>query len=138
MNASLKASPGALVFNRDMLVDIPLTANLLALQQLRQQGIDTNLIRHNRSRIEHVFRTNDRVWMQEPDPDKLQPRKKGPFEIVQVHSNGTVKLQTTPSTTETVNIRKLTPYKEPQRSEESAEENSDESADHFCTLTISI
>jgi len=59
----------SLVFNRDMLVDIPLTADLLSLQQVRQQGINKNLLQFNKNRIEHVFRTEDQVWIQEPDPD---------------------------------------------------------------------
>ena len=113
VNAALQASPGSLIFNRDMLVDLPLTSNLLALQQLRQQGINKALLRDNAKRKEHTFKLNDKVWMQEPDPDKLQPRKAGPFTIAQVHDNGTVKIQKTPSVVETVNIQKLTPYREP-------------------------
>ena len=92
---------------------MPLTADLLSLQQVRQQGINRNLLRVNKHRIEHIFRVADKDWVQEPDPDKLQPRKKGPCEIIQVHPNGTVKLQMSPSVTETVNLRKLTPYSDP-------------------------
>eukprot|EP00536_Pseudo-nitzschia_multiseries_P015568 jgi/Psemu1/43084/gm1.43084_g len=67
---------------------------------------------NNAKHIKHVFKVDDKVWMKEPDPDKLQPQKKGPYQIVQVHTNGTVKLRLSPNVTETVNIRKLTPYKE--------------------------
>eukprot|EP00536_Pseudo-nitzschia_multiseries_P011155 jgi/Psemu1/28014/gm1.28014_g len=108
INASMGSSPGALVFNRDsMLLDIPLTSNLIALQQIRQQGINMNLLRQNAKRIKHIFKVDDKVWMKEPDPDKLQPQKKGPYQIVQVRTNGTVKLRLSPNVTGTVNIKFL-------------------------------
>jgi hypothetical protein len=40
---------GALIFNRDMVLDIPVITNLeLLLRQQRQIAIDTNFIRANR------------------------------------------------------------------------------------------
>ena len=122
-----------------MLIDLPLTSNLLALQQLRQQGINKNLLRDNAKRIDHTFQVNDKVWIQEPDPDKLQPRKLGPFPITQVNPNGTVKLQRAPSVVETVNIRKLTPYREPNQSESTSAESADievsQSNDSDCSMS---
>ena len=46
------------------------------------------------------------------DPSKLGPRKHGPYPIVKVFTNGTVRILRTESTEETVNIRKLFPHKE--------------------------
>jgi hypothetical protein len=46
-------SPGALVFNRDMLLDIPLRADLVALTRHRQAQIDNRLLRVNAKRISH-------------------------------------------------------------------------------------
>ena len=42
---------------------------------------------------------------------KFDPQYSGPFEIVQVNNNGTVRIQNGP-VTETVNIRIIHPYKE--------------------------
>ena len=43
-------SPGALVFGRDMMLDIPLIADLETLKQARQAQIHTRLLRANRKR----------------------------------------------------------------------------------------
>ena len=49
IHSTLKISPpGALVFHRDMVLDIPIIADLQLLQQQRQALIDRNLMRANR------------------------------------------------------------------------------------------
>ena len=47
VNNVLKCSPGALVFCRDMFVDVPIIADLLAIRDRRQLLIDENLRRQN-------------------------------------------------------------------------------------------
>ena len=47
INRTLGISPRALVFHRDMILNIPLIANLQLLQQHRQTIIDRNLLRSN-------------------------------------------------------------------------------------------
>ena len=51
VNHAMKTSPGALTFGRDMLMDVPLIANLSAIRESRQQLIDKNLVRMNSKRI---------------------------------------------------------------------------------------
>jgi len=46
LNHAMKTSPGALTFRRDMFVDVPIMADLIAIRNNRQQLIDTNLQRH--------------------------------------------------------------------------------------------
>jgi transposase InsO family protein len=43
-NRALGVSPGALVFHRDMLIDVPYVANLLLLREKKQAVIDDNLL----------------------------------------------------------------------------------------------
>ena len=43
------------------------------------------------------------------DPIKLEGRFKGPFKVVQVFANGTVKLQVEPDVHRVFNIRKFQP-----------------------------
>ena len=54
-------SPGALAFRRDMNLDIPLMADVLTLQQLRQRQIDHRLLRANAGRRSHDFQVGDQV-----------------------------------------------------------------------------
>ena len=51
IHGSLKASPGALAFGRDMILNIPLIADWTQLQQTRQQLVDERLICANRKRF---------------------------------------------------------------------------------------
>mmetsp|Transcript_15121 Transcript_15121/g.34852 ORF Transcript_15121/g.34852 Transcript_15121/m.34852 type:complete len:112 (-) Transcript_15121:224-559(-) len=75
-------------------------------------------MRRTKNQRSKVLIRNDSVQWQ------LQPRKKGPFRIIQVHSNGTVKLQISPLVTETVNIQKLTPYKQADKNRRISKEDS--------------
>ena len=61
VSAPIGTTPGAMVFGRDMIMDVPLLANLAAIRDGRQQMIDENLIKQNKKRIEHHFRVGDFV-----------------------------------------------------------------------------
>ena len=111
VNHTMKTSPGAMVFNRDMLLNVQLIADLESIRGRRQQQIDDNIRRHNKKRIDYNYRIGEMVKMQVYDPSKLSERFKGPYRIHQVNANGTVALQLRPHVTTTVNIRKIEPYK---------------------------
>ena len=111
VNHTMQTSPGSLVFNRDMIMNIPLIANLYSIQERRQQLIDENLRRTNARRIQHNYNIGDKVMVVEYDPTKLDAKKRGPYPIVCVFTNGTVKLQIAQHVQETFNIRKIWPYK---------------------------
>jgi transposase InsO family protein len=110
LHSTLGLSPGALVFNRDMLLDIPVIADWEALSAKRQHIIAKNLKAANRKRISHDYATGDKILKLAYKPNKLQPRAEGPYEIVRVHCNGTVTIQLTPMVTERLNIRRIKPY----------------------------
>jgi len=58
----------ALVFNRDMMMDVPLIANLATIRDRRQHLIDENLRQQNAKRIEHRYQVNGRVMVHTVDP----------------------------------------------------------------------
>ena len=111
VNHTMKTSPGAMVFNRDMLMNVQLIADLESIRGRRQQQIDNNNQRQNKKRIDHNYRVGELVKLQTHDPTKLAEKFKGPYRIQQVNTNGTVALQIRPHVTTIVNIRKIEPYK---------------------------
>ena len=81
-------SPGALVFNRDMLLNIPLVADILTITKHRQALIDKRSLRANRSRTRHEFKLNQHVFIKDNTRDnKLDLVTHGPYPIIQVHTN---------------------------------------------------
>jgi hypothetical protein len=107
-------SPGAMAFHRDMLLDIPVIADLLAIQNKRQTLIDENLRRANLKRRPYDYAIGDLVMIKEVDPDKMEEKTTGPFPIVRVHINGNLTIQRQPHVTERLNIRRVIPYRQQQ------------------------
>ena len=111
VNHTMKTSPGAMVFNRDMFMDVQLVADLDAIRGRKQQRIDENNKISNKKRVDHNYRVGEMVKLRVYDPNKLQERFKGPYRITQVFTNGTVHLQIKPGIATPINIRKIEPYK---------------------------
>jgi transposase InsO family protein len=111
VNRTLGTSPGALAFRRDMLLDVPLIADWLTVQQNRQALVDANILRQNARRKDYHHRVGDSVLVKAVDPVKFAPRAHGPFSIVQVYTNGTVDIQKAPHIVEGINIRRLVPFR---------------------------
>ena len=110
-NQTMHTSPGALIFQRNMLFDIPIIADLEAVWNKRQLLVDTNLIRSNKRRIHYNYQPGQRVMVVTEDPTKLQQRTHGPYLIQRIFTNGTVELQLNADNSTTVNIRKLVPIR---------------------------
>ena len=104
-------SPGAVTFHRDMFLDLPLMADLLSLQRMRQATIDRRLLAVNAKRIQKDWKVNDQVYIrnQTSARNKLQPAFRGPFPIICVHTNGNVTIRQPNGVQERVNIRRLKP-----------------------------
>jgi putative ribosome biogenesis GTPase RsgA len=98
-----------------MYLDIPLIANVLRLDDLRQKQIDKCLMRANAKHKTHDYHVGDQVLIKRAldASSKLEPTYKGPYQIVQVHTNGTVTILLQPNTTERYNVRRITPYRQP-------------------------
>jgi hypothetical protein len=98
-----------------MYLDIPLIANVLTLADLRQKQIDKCLMQANAKCKTHDYQVGDQVLIK-PALDassKLEPTYKGPYPIVQVHTNGTVTVLLQPNTMERYNVRHITPNRQP-------------------------
>ena len=74
IHSTLKISPGALAFHRDMLLNIPLIADLQLLRDQGQVLIDQLLMRANRLRISHDYQPNEQVWILAYKLDKHEPQ----------------------------------------------------------------
>lgn len=119
VHSTLGVSPGAAVFNRDMWLDIPYIVDWILLREKRQLVIDENLRRANSRRNNYDYRVNDQVLelVKGKNPgvgisQKMKSFFRGPYSVVQVHTNGTLTFRRTPTLTDRVNIRKLRPYQQ--------------------------
>ena len=109
-HTTLEASPCQLVFGRDMMLPIRFKANWASIQQKRQAEMKRNNDRENRSRIDHEYKVGDKVLLTKPGIiPKLEKPRKGPYNLVRVYTNGTVRIQRG-AITERVNIRRISPY----------------------------
>ena len=61
IHSTLGSSPGSLVFNRDMFLNIPLIADWHAITQRREHLINENLIRENQKRRRFDYLPNQCV-----------------------------------------------------------------------------
>ena len=112
VHRTLNSSPGALDFQRDMILPIPLIADFELLRQRRQTVIEDNLRRQNLRRLFHDYNVGDEVLIVNRNPNRptLAPVSTGPYVIQQVHVNGTVTILRAPDIYERINIRRLRPY----------------------------
>ena len=82
-------TPDALVYGRDMIIGVPLIANLSKIRDGRQQMIDENLRRPN-EKIEHHYWVGDRVEQIVWNKTKLSQQSLGPFCVLVTHCNGNI------------------------------------------------
>jgi len=83
VNRSLQMTPGAVVFQRDMLLNIPLIADLHEIRERRQLIIDENLRKANAKRISHDHNVNELVMLIPKDTAKLDEKALGPSRSVE-------------------------------------------------------
>ena len=107
----LKASPGAAIFGRDMLFDIPFLADWNKIGEHRQRQTDLNTERENRSRRDWDYQVGDKVLLRK---DGILRKSESwyecdPWTITTVHTNGTIRVQRG-TKSERLNIRRVTPF----------------------------
>jgi hypothetical protein len=110
-HSGLQTTPGAMAFNRDMILNIPFIADLNLIRENRQRLIDERLIASNQKRFSFDYQPNQEVLKLVYEPGKLAPRAVGPYRINAVHTNGTVSIQLTPLVVERISIRRIKPFK---------------------------
>ena len=77
----------------------------------KKAAIMTNS-RENKSRIQHVYHEGDKILLLVDSKDcasKLDSPTEGPYEVVRVYDNGTVRINRG-SYEETINIRRVKPF----------------------------
>jgi hypothetical protein len=91
----LKASPGAAIFGRNMLFDIPLVANWCKIGERRQSLTDRGNQHENTTRIDYDYKVRDKVLViNEGILRKAETTYgKEPWTITTVHTNGTIRIQ---------------------------------------------
>jgi hypothetical protein len=72
--------------------------------------IDYNNLRENHKRLFKDYQAGDQVLLLTHEKGKLKPKTTGPFQVTQVHVNGTVTIQRDQGVTERISIRRLKPY----------------------------
>ena len=108
----LNSTPGAAIFGRDMLFDIPYIADWTKIGQRRQLLVDQNNARENLRRIDFDYTVGNKVLLKKDGIlRKAEDKNVGPYVITQVHTNGTVRIQRG-NISERLNIRRLIPFKE--------------------------
>ena len=111
-HTTLQATPAQLVFGRDMILPVAITANWGRIKERRQEEINRNNARENRGRVPHEYHVGDKVLLKkEGILRKLASPRDGPHTVTRVYNNGTVQLQHG-AINERINIRRIIPYLE--------------------------
>jgi transposase InsO family protein len=111
-HTTLRATPGQLVFGRDMVFNIAHEANWKDIQDRKEKLIKYNNQKENAKRVKHEYHVGDKVLMQRTNSTrKLERPYDGPYEITEVFTNGTVAVQKG-IVNERVNIRRVFSYRQ--------------------------
>jgi hypothetical protein len=108
-HTTLKATPGQLVFGRDMIFNIKHEANWQLIREQKLARIKENNARENLKRISHDYAVGDLVSLLKAEFSKAEPDREGPYEITCVHTNGTVMVRKG-RVEKRLNIRQCTPW----------------------------
>jgi transposase InsO family protein len=108
-HTTLKSTPGQLVFGRDMILNATHEANWEYIRKRKQQIIAKNNKAENAKRIPYTYSVGDKVLLRRGSDHKYETPYKGPYTILKVNDNGTVRIRVR-NVEDTYNIRQITPY----------------------------
>jgi hypothetical protein len=108
VHSTTKESPGAFVFQRDMILPIQSFANWELARKSRSDMIHKNLLRENSRRHPFDWQPGMEVLLKD-ERKKMDAKYIGPFPITAVHTNGNVTIQRG-RTFQRVNIRRIKLY----------------------------
>jgi hypothetical protein len=91
----LKASPGAAMFGRDMLFDIPFIADWKKIGEHRQRCFDLNTVHENKGRIDYDYKVGQKTLVRNNNILRKAESRwlKDPWTITTVYTNGTIMVQ---------------------------------------------
>ena len=111
-HTTLKATPGQLVFGRDMILPIKFEADWALIEKRKQMSINNSNRQENKKRIPHTYAVGDKVLLTKPGIlRKMSTPYSGPYIVQHVFSNGTINIQKG-AVIQRVNIRRVVPYHE--------------------------
>jgi len=94
VHSILDATPAQIVFGRDMLFDLSFTTNFKDLLNKKQKASDLNVDRENKKRFKYDYKINDLNLLDRGTLQcKLVPKRDGPYQVIRVYSNGTLKIR---------------------------------------------
>ena len=105
-HTTLAATPGQLVFGRDMLLNIAFKANWDRIRLNKQLSINASNNKENRSRIPYTYSIGDSVTISRPG---LLPKLSTPTDRPHVYANGTVQILKG-IVSQRINIRRIHPF----------------------------
>eukprot|EP00804_Cyclotella_cryptica_P029275 CCRYP_011682-RB/>CCRYP_011682-RB protein AED:0.45 eAED:0.45 QI:87/-1/1/1/-1/0/1/9/147 len=107
----LKTSPGAAIFGRDMLFDVPYIADWSKIGEYGQRQTDRNTRRENASRVDWDYQPGDKVLLRKEGILRKTESlyESDPWTITSAHTNSTIRVQRR-TKSEQLNIRRVTPY----------------------------
>jgi hypothetical protein len=108
-HTTLKATPGQLVFGRDMIFNIEHQADWQFIREKKLKRMEENNARENSRRIPHDYAVGDLVSLVKAEFSKAEADREGPYEITRVHTNGTVTVRKG-RVEKRLNIRQCTPW----------------------------
>ena len=83
-HSTLNATPGQLVFGRDMLLDITYVPNYQNTWQRKQKRINYDNIRENSKRVSHDYKVGEHAYiLRDGNYRKLEGDKQGPYPITE-------------------------------------------------------
>jgi hypothetical protein len=89
-HATMQSTPGQLVFGRDMIWDTAHVADWQCAKQRKQTLIDKN---NNAKQIDYDYAVGNSILKIKAGTLKMEQPREGPFNIIRVHTNGTVTTQ---------------------------------------------
>ena len=112
VNSTTKMTPANLLFNKDMVLNKEIDVNWLTIKEQREKQALVDNKRENAGRKEHTYSVGSKCWIVRNKFErarKLDKVAEGPFEILRVHNNGTVKIDRG-GYDEVIHMRRLKPY----------------------------
>jgi hypothetical protein len=109
----LNASPGAAIFGRDMLFDIPFIADWQKIGECRQKLTDLNNARENEGSIDYDYKVCRKVLLRKEgilcNAESIWHKR--PRLITTAHTNRTIMVQCG-NKVDRINIRRVKPFEE--------------------------
>ena len=117
VHTTMRATPAQLVFGRDAIHNIRFEADWQFIKDRRQKVIVQNNKKENAKRVPYTYSVGDKVKvLQHKQRKHGEPLYRGPYDVVAVNDNGTLRLRSTKPrggfVYQTWNLRNVHPYQD--------------------------